>query len=130
MESSIYEYDWADSSIDSIHIEYDKVIILVSLDETFESGVPMQRPVNIICNNVVGMTDLCMWDDTDVFSVRLNEVTDQGNAFLSKIYRAYGTDKSSSACKPLKDHLCDLTIELANRISFHVYCYQVTVSEQ
>lgn len=130
MRNSIYDYDWADSSIESIHIEYDKVDMMVSLDETFEPGVPVTKNVKIICNDVVGITDLCMWDDTDVFSVKLNEVTDSGNTFLSKIYRAYGMERSSPTYKPLKEHLLDFAIELSNQITFHVYCYQVTVLEQ
>ena len=130
MGNSIYEYDWADSSIENINIEHDKVDIMVSLDETFESGVPVKKPVKIVCSDVVGITDLCMWDDTDVFSVKLNEVTDQGNAFLSKIYQAYDMEGYSPAYKSLKEHLLDLAIELSNQITFHVYCYQVTVLGQ
>ena len=66
MSNNFYNYDFADSSIESINIDYDKVELSIALDVTEQWGIPERKIVKLICSEVVGLTDLCMWDDTEI----------------------------------------------------------------
>ena len=123
MITNFYNYFLPDSNITSITIENDKVVICLEWDVT-------KKPIRILCSGVVGVTNLCMWDDTIIGdNVNLVEVDAEKEDFLSKIFSVYRKDGDCEAYKLLKNHLFDLSIELVNTITFHVYCYEVWVEE-
>lgn len=127
MKNNFYYYDFADSTIENININYDRVELSIALDVTEQPGTPESKSVKLICTEVVGVTDLCLWDDTEIFSAKLKELSDKDTPFLSKVFGAYTTENISPVYKPLKEHLLDLAIELSNHITFHIYCYDVRV---
>ena len=128
MSNNFYNYDFADSSIESINIDYDKVELSIALDVTEQWGIPERKIVKLICSEVVGLTDLCMWDDTEIYGAKLKEVSDKNTPFLTKVFGAYPTENTSQFFdNPLKESLLDLAIEMSNHITFHIYCYDVRV---
>lgn len=130
MNNNFYNYDFADGSIESINIDYDKVELCIALDVTEQWGVPEKKIVKLICSEVVGLIDLCMWEDTIIFGAELNEVSDKNTPFLAKVFGLYPTENTSQFFdKPLKESLLDLAIEMSNHITFHIYCYDVRVEE-
>ena len=128
MNNNFYNYDFADGSIESINIDYDRVELSIDLDVTQQSGTPEKQPIKLICSEVVGLTDLCMWEDTIIFGAELKEVSDKNTPFLAKVFGLYPTENTSQFFdKSLKEHLLDLAIEMSNHITFHIYCYDVKV---
>ena len=128
MNNNFYNYDFADGSIESINIDYDKVELSIDLDVTQQSGTPEKQPIKLICSEVVGLTDLCMWEDTIIFGAELKKVSDKNTPFLAKVFGIYPIENTSQFFdKPLKESLLDLAIEMANNITFHIYCYEVKV---
>lgn len=129
MNNNFYNYDFADGSIESINIDYDKVELSIALDVTEQTGIPESKMVKLICSEVAGLTDLCMWDDTIIFGAELKEVSDKDTPFLTKLFGAYTTEYVSPGYKSLKENLLDLAIEMSNHITFHIYCYEIKVDE-
>ena len=128
MNNNFYNYDFADGSIESINIDYDKVELSIDLDVTQQSGTPEKQPIKLICSEVVGLTDLCMWEDTIIFGAELKKVSDKNTPFLAKVFGIYPIENTSQFFdKPLKESLLDLAIEMSNHITFHIYCYDVKV---
>ena len=128
MNNNFYNYDFADGSIESINIDYDRVELSIDLDVTQQSGAPEKQPIKLICSEVVGLTDLCMWEDTIIFGAELKEISDKNTPFLAKVFGIYPIENTSQFFdKPLKEHLLDLAIEMSNHITFHIYCYDVKV---
>lgn len=128
MNNNFYNYDFADASIESINIDYDRVELSIDLDVTQQSGTPEKQPIKLICSEVVGLTDLCMWEDTIIFGAELKEVSDKNTPFLAKVFGIYPIENTSQFFdKPLKENLLDLAIEMSNHITFHIYCYDVKV---
>ena len=128
MNNNFYNYDFADGSIESINIDYDRVELSIDLDVTQQSGAPEKQPIKLICSEVVGLTDLCMWEDTIIFGAELKEISDKNTPFLAKVFGIYPIENTSQFFdKPLKEGLLDLAIEMANHITFHIYCYDVGI---
>lgn len=128
MNNNFYNYDFADGSIESINIDYDRVELSIDLDVTQQSGTPEKQPIKLICSEVVGLTDLCMWEDTIIFGAELKEISDKNTPFLAKVFGIYPIENTSQFFdKPLKENLLDLAIEMSNHITFHIYCYDVKV---
>lgn len=128
MKNNFYYYDFADSTIENININYDRVELSIALDVTEQPGTPESKSVKLICTEVVGVTDLCMWEDTIIFGAELNEVSDKDTPFLEKVFGIYPIENTSQFFdKSLKENLLDLAIELSNHITFHIYCYDVRV---
>ena len=128
MNNNFYNYDFADGSIESINIDYDRVELSIALDVTEQAGTPEKQPIKLICSEVVGLTDLCMWEDTIIFGAELKKVSDKNTPFLAKVFGIYPIENTSQFFdKPLKESLLDLAIEMSNHITFHIYCYDVKV---
>ena len=123
MNTNFYNYFLPDSSITSITIADGQVIICVYWDV-------FKKNIKIFCSDVVGVTNLCMWDDSIIGdNVSLDEAVVEKEPFLTQVFNAYPTESFYDGCKILKDHLLDLSIELVNGITFHIYCYEVWVDE-
>ena len=128
MNNNFYYYDFADGSIESINIDYDKVELSIALDVKEEWGIPKSKMIKVICSEVVGLTDLCMWEDTIIFGAELKELSDKDTPFLKKASDAYPTENTSQFFdNALKESLLDLAIEMSNHITFHIYCYDVRI---
>jgi hypothetical protein len=116
MQTNFYQYDWLDAEIVNILIDCDRIELLINLDITEHTGLPKSTPIKLICTGVVGLTDLCMWEDTDIFKASLAEISDRNTTFLSKVSETYSLSN---------EPLLDLAVELSNHITFHIYCYGV-----
>ena len=128
MNNNFNYYDFADGSIESINIDYDKVELSIALDVKEQWGIPKSKMIKVVCSEVVGLTDLCMWEDTIIFGAELKELSDKDTPFLKKISGVYQTENTSQFFdNPLKDSLLDLAIEMSNHITFHIYCYDVRI---
>lgn len=114
-------YYWPDSQLIRIQIEYDHASIIVWNEL-------LQQNLVIECCGLAGMTNLCIWDDTIIMDARLHSVCDNGNEFVCNLYAAYDKNYNYGG-RRLIDGLLELRIELANLISFSVYCQNVHVVE-
>ncbi len=117
---SFNSLSWHDSQINSINIQDDKIVISVYQDA-------LQKDCRIVCKEVVGITDLCMWDDSIISSATATKVADFTCGFLKSVFDAYGQNYNSDEYKALREDMIDISVELVNGIVFHIYCYGVTV---
>ena len=112
------DYYWADSDIIKISIEYDQLTLLIK----------NEKLLRIECNGVIGVTNLSMWDDTHIFNSFVSKISKNNDCeFLKQIYNMYGENYSP---KPIKSDIFDLTIELSSFLVFHIFCYDVIVTEE
>ncbi len=114
------DLSWHDSQINSINIQDDQIVIYVYQDA-------LEKDCRIVCKEVVGITDLCMWDDSIISSAAATKLTDFSRDFLKSVLKAYGHNYNSDEYKALRDGMIDVSVELVNGIVFHIYCYGVTV---
>lgn len=114
-------YNWADSDIENITIEYDHTTLVIWNDY-------LQKRLCVECSGFAGITNLCMWDDTIIMSASVYPACDGDNEFLSNLYTAYSNNKDYGG-RSLSNGLLELRIELANYISFSVYCQKIEVIE-
>lgn len=112
---------WPDSQLTTIQIEYDRANLVIWNDA-------LQERLSVECSGFAGITNLCIWDDTIIMSASVYPVCDADNEFLSNLYTAYSKDKDYGG-RSLSGGLLELRIELANYISFSVYCQKIEVIE-
>lgn len=115
------DFDWADSDLESIHIEYDRATLVIWNDAC-------QKRLSVECSGLAGITNLCIWDDTIIINASVNSTCDTDNEFLRNLYMAYRKNKDYGG-RSLGNRLLELRIELANHISFRVYCQKIEVTE-
>ena len=104
-----------DAVIEKIEINCNETVLYVDMDG---------RKTKIICRDTVGITNLCMWEDDEIYGVKLNKVEDFSLPFLENIKKSHPT-YSEAGQNPIREGLFDLAVELTNNIVFHVYCYSV-----
>lgn len=112
---------WPDSQLIRILIEYDQANLIIWNDA-------LQRQLLVECSGFAGITNLCIWDDTIIMSTSLHPVCDADNEFVRNLYTAYNKNKDYGG-RSLSSGLLELRIELANYISFSVYCQKIEVIE-
>ena len=57
MIDQFHKYCWHDADIEKIEISANQISIMINFDD-------LKNPITVLCNNVVGLTNLCMWEDT------------------------------------------------------------------
>ncbi|MBQ8447645.1 MAG: hypothetical protein IJX27_01780 [Clostridia bacterium] len=120
MTKDFYKYDFHDAVIEKIEINCNETVLYIDMDGT---------KTKIICRDTVGVTNLCMWEDDEIYDARLNKVEDFSLPFLENIKKSHPT-YGEAGQNPVRDGLFDLAVELANNIVFHIYCYSVDVKSE
>lgn len=113
--------DWADSDLENIQVEYDRAVLTVWNDA-------LQKRLLITCVGLAGITNLCIWDDTIIMKAEIYPVTEPDSDFIHKLYAAYDREYNYGG-RSLSNGLLELRIQLANQISFSVYCLKIDVLE-
>lgn len=119
--NNFYDYSWHDSIIEKIEIYGDNVVLTINKFD-------LDSQTKIYCSKTTGITNLCMWEDTIIVSACLDEVSDFSGDFIQSIIKAHPIYDNDD-CIPIKKGLLDLAIKLTNNIVFHIYCYEVVVSD-
>lgn len=115
------DFNWADSDVENINIEYDHATLAIWNDT-------LQKRLTVECSGLAGITNVCIWDDTIIMSASVYPVCDTDNEFIRNLYTAYSKNMNYGG-RSLDKGLLELRIELANYISFSVYCQQIEVIE-
>lgn len=116
---NISNINWADSDLENITIEYDHASLVIWNDT-------LQKRLSVECSGLAGITNLCIWDDTIILNVSVSSASDSHNEFVRNLYAKYSKDKDYGG-RSLNEGLLELRIELANYISFSVYCQKIEV---
>lgn len=114
------EIFWPDSQLVRIQIEYDQANLLIWNDV-------LQKQLIIKCSGFVGITNLCIWDDTIIKSANVRRICKLENEFICNLYKAYSKNKDYGG-RSLNRGLLELKIELINEIPFMVYCQNIEVA--
>ena len=122
MIDQFHKYCWHDADIEKIEISSNQIIIMINHDD-------YENSVKILCNQVVGLTDLCMWEDTIINDATLEYVKGELPPFLQKIKDAHPLNGEFYDNQPIKSNLLCLSITLVNDIVFNIYCYSVEIYE-
>ena len=122
MIDQFHKYCWHDADIEKIEISSNQIIIMINHDD-------YENSVKILCNQVVGLTDLCMWEDTIISDATLEHVKGELPTFLQKIKDAHPLNSEFYDNQPIKSNLLCLSITLVNDIVFNIYCYSVEIYE-
>ncbi len=115
----INEFDWADSDLREIHIEYDSANLYIFNDY-------LQQKLRVECLNFAGITNLCIWDDTIIYSLDVKSAEGMDNEFLRNLYRTYDR-KYVYGGRSLSDGLKELKVTLANGLAFCIYALEFRV---
>ena len=122
MLSQFNKYRWHDTDIERIEISSNQITVLINNDD-------YENSITILCNEVVGLTDLCMWEDTIIYDAKLEYVNSELSPFLLKVKDSHPINGGFYNNQPIKDNLLCLSIELVNNIVFSIYCYEVKIYE-
>ena len=122
MLSQFNKYRWHDTDIERIEISSNQITVLINNDD-------YENSITILCNEVVGLTDLCMWEDTIIYDAKLEYVNSELSPFLLKVKDSHPINGDFYNNQPIKDNLVCLSIELVNNIVFSIYCYEVKIYE-
>ncbi len=114
-------YDWADSDIENICIEYDHAKLMIFNDSC-------RKRLSVDCYGFAGINNLCMWDDTIILSTHVRTVSRSDNEFARNLFATYNDEKDYGG-RSLKNGLLELKIELVNGIAFSLYCQKIEVTE-
>ena len=113
----INDVDWIDSQLEKITIEYDKAELLVECD--FGNYI-------ITCTGLIGLTNLCIWDDTIIENIYVRSADPQSDAYLQNVLLHYDKEFDYSGRK-LGDNILILSVAIINNIVLDVYCQQISV---
>ena len=122
MLSQFNKYRWHDTVIEKIEISSNQITVLINNDD-------YENSITILCNEVVGLTDLCMWEDTIIYDAKLEYVKSELSPFLLKVKDSHPINGDFYNNQPIRDNLLCLSIELVNNIVFSIYCYEVKIYE-
>lgn len=121
------ELFWPDSQIKFLYIKSDLAELVIFNDL-------LKEIVKIECKNLIGLSELCMWDDTVIFDTKYykisgEEILTSKDPFLQKFSAAYD---ASDLCfdyggKKIGDGIVILEIMLSNFIWFRIYCQDIEV---
>ncbi len=113
-------FDWSDSHIEKIEIEYDSIKLYIFNDT-------LQRNVCMICTGFIGLTNLCIWDDLIIDYAETHLIADDESIpFMEMVYSAYDKNFNYGE-RYLNNGVVDVCIRLVNNISFDIYCQKITV---
>ena len=112
---------WADSLLKSIYIEYDRATLLVYHDVS-------KKDYFIECSGLIGIDDLCIWDDTIIMEASIQQVNKSSSDYIKKVYSAYD-EKLDYGGRTLSDGVVVLRIKLTNEIEFGVFCQKIHVTD-
>ena len=116
------DFYWADSDIENINVEYNHATLIIW-------NAALKKRLSIECSGFVGITNLCIWDDMTIMNTSISPVNDVNNDFVRQLYTAYDKDFDYGGRK-LANGLLELKIELANYISFSLYCQKINVQDR
>ena len=122
MIDQFHKYYWHDADIQKIEISSNQISITINHDD-------YENSIKILCNDVVGLTDLCMWEDTIISDATLEHAKDELPPFLQKIKDAHPLNGEFYDNQPIRSNLLCLSITLTNDIVFNIYCYSVEIYE-
>ncbi len=122
MINKFSEYCWHDGDIEKIEISSNQISIMIQHDD-------YEKSIKVLCNEVVGLTNLCMWEDTIISTATLEYVNDKLSPFLQEVKDAHPLDGELYNNQPISNNLLCLSITLVNDIVFNIYCYGVEIYE-
>ena len=112
------DVDWIDSQLEKITIEYDKAELLVECD----SGNYV-----ITCTGLIGLTNLCIWDDTIIENIYVRNADPLSDSYLQNVFSHYGKDFDCGG-RILGENILILSVSIINNTVFNLYCKQISVS--
>ena len=112
------DVDWIDSQLEKITIEYDKAELLVGCD----SGNYV-----ITCTGLIGLTNLCIWDDTIIENIYVRNADPLSDSYLQNVFSHYGKDFDCGG-RILGENILILSVSIINNTVFNLYCKQISVS--
>ena len=118
--NNFFKYFWHDGVIEKIEISSNQINIVILLYD-------YDNPITIICHDTVGLTNLCMWEDTIISDATLESVGGNLTPFLQDVKSAHQLVGDLFNNQPIRDDLLCLSIKLVNDIVFCIYCYNVEI---
>ncbi len=122
MINNFFKYCWHDGDIEKIEISSNAINMIIRHDD-------YDKSIKIHCNGVVGLTNLCMWEDTIISEATLEYVNGKLSPFLQEVKDAHPLNGEFYDNQPIGNNLLCLSITLTNDIAFNVYCYDVEIYE-
>ena len=113
--------DWIDSDLEYINIEYNQAILKIWNDS-------MRKFLQIKCTGLVGVTNLCIWDDTIITEIHVRPVSDRDSKFVHCVFEKYDKDYDYGG-RVLSAGLIELKIHLASGIPFEIICQSIDVMD-
>ena len=118
MINDFFKYCWHDGVIEKIEISSNSMSIIIQLYD-------YEKPIKLLCNDVVGLTNLCMWEDTIIYDANLEYINVELPPFLQEVKDAHPLNSEFYDNQPIRNNLLCLSITLVNDIVFNIYCYNV-----
>ena len=75
--NDFFKYYWHDGDIEKIEISSNQINIVILLED-------YDNPITLICHDTVGLTGLCMWEDTIINNATLESVGSNIPPFSSR----------------------------------------------
>ena len=119
MINDFFKYCWHDAVVEKIEISSNSMSIIIQLYD-------YEKPIKLLCNDVVGLTNLCMWEDTIIYDAKLEYINGELPPFLQEVKDAHPFSELYDN-QPLRNNLLCLSIKLVNDIVFNKYYYKVHV---
>lgn len=115
---SLNDVDWIDSQLKKITIEYDKAELFVECD----SGYYV-----ITCTGLLGLTNLCIWDDTMIENVSVEYGDLQSDDYLQQVFSNYDKAVDYGDDRALGEKILVLLVKIINNMTIRLYCKKIEV---
>ena len=116
----INTYGWADWSINTFNIDYEKILIKISY------YVEMEQHIIIHCNNFIGFSFVGHWDENIIEDISIEPKGELIDKSLKEIIRCNGkAPMLGGGIKKLDDKWYQLNIKMIDGVMIKVACESI-----
>jgi len=114
---TINKYGWADWSIDTFNIDYEKIVIKISY------YVGEEHHATIHCNNFIGFSFIGHWDESIIESIKIEQKGDLVNISLKEVIHCNGQSPSpGGGVKKIDGIWYQLNIKMIDGVVIKIAC--------
>lgn len=121
MKDYINNVGWNDFLLESIEINYDRIVVVTSIDD---------KIVKINCNNFISIQYIGQWDENVISMIKVYEDDNFCQESRLIVNKNNKSTLLGGGIKNVNDIWYHLQIELIDRVNIHIVCTDIKINKQ
>lgn len=121
--NDINSISWADASLDSIEINYESILLKITMYN--------DSKIEIICANHIGISYLGHWDENIIHNISLSNSSDLLEKSLKIIKKNYGENPlKGGGIKNFDSNWIQVNVELIDGVVIEIICNDIVINRE